>query len=986
LSDRQVNAIQKDSRGLLWVGTKYGLNSFDGYSFKIYTKEQNGLPFNHISTILEDADGILWLIGPSGKTEVALFDPVNKKVISFEGKFGRSGKMKLKDVITDNAKTIYLTPEDEDFVYVYTPSRGLYKKDISAIAPLSYLYRSPSNKLYAISKDSTMLELDTAFHVLNSQKFDIKIKTTVHGPRSNGFIIRESVSHGVPRIFYLRYPFSITEFRDKDLPPRDSTAVDFIFETEIDGITWRQGKLYNKDKELIIDFVKMGYKDVSAGLRGFFYEAGKELWLGNNFGLYMITVNKNKFKNYFTNPAFNEDHLSSFRSLLVLDNKLYGNNEAKGICINDLKTNKDLFISTGKDFGGYTFLQSDNSGNILQGCYYGLNKINILTGKSTPYYANTKLARCWSLCKISNEICIAGTEGGLLYFNAATNTFLPFEKYNQFTELKNAIVISIAKDRTENCYWLCSNSGLYKLDLQKGITGCYSSAMKGEFNLPTENVHAFYQDAEGITWIACAEGLIRIDNKTKQKKIFTRSDGLSDNTIYAVFEDSGNNLWLSSNYGLMCFDKKTFKVKTYLVEDGISNNEFNRISAHKDNTGKFYFGTLNGVTSFDPRDFLASGNEPRSPFVINSFFQFDRDSGKMIDKTAQLLRENKITVEPDDKLFTLDYVLLNYNYAGENLYARRIEGVDDEWIYSKEHSLSISSLPYGEHILHLKAKAVNTLWSEPLDILIRVNKPFYLESWFFISLFVLTSLLIYAVFLIRTQQYRKAQFLLKKEVRRQTATITEQSLELKTSLHQKETLLKEIHHRVKNNLQVISGLLSLQGSDSKSEELKAIMKEGRNRVKSMALIHQMLYQNENLNQVNFQEYLLQLTKEISAGFSKSSSAVEIKINANEIALDVDTAIPLGLIINELVTNALKYAYSEPGGVIEISLEKLEENTFRLVVNDFGKGLPVLFDFEKASSLGLKLVKMLCNQLRAKINFDRSGGTKVEIIFTDTWKK
>ncbi|MBC7862390.1 MAG: hypothetical protein IAF38_05400 [Bacteroidia bacterium] len=829
-----------------------------------------------------------------------------------------------------------------------------------------------------------LIETDSTFKILHSQKFNFKIKIASHGRRSKGFLFWENIYGRSPRTFYLSYPFTITSIKEEELPVHDSSAIDFIMDTEIDSIIWRQGKLFDKNKTLITDFIEKGFKDLSGNLRAVYQEKDNEMWIGNNFGLYKIIINKNKFKNYFTIPQFNEDNQNSFRGLLVFNDRLYANNEAKGMCTNYLATDRTT-CSNEKNFGGFTCIEADGKGNLLQGCFYGLNKINTLNGTATPLRISKKGVRVWCLCKFENENYIAGTEEGLIFFDNKNNSFIPFEKYNQFSQLKTAFIISITKDKTNTIYWICSNAGLFTLDLQKGITACYSSTQKEPYFLPADNFHAVHEDASENLWIASAQGLIKWERKNGNKKIFTRADGLSDNTIYALHEDKRNNLWLSSDYGLMCLNTKTLKVKTYLTEDGISNNEFNRISHYENTNGFFYFGSLNGVTSFDPGDFTEDNSKLTAPFVISSFVQFDRDSGKLIDKTSELLNTREISVQPDDKLFTLDYVLLNYNYAEQNLYAYKIDGVNDDWVYSTEHSLSISSLPYGEHLLHIKVKAVNSLWSDQIDINIKVLKPFYLQAWFFILLVVLMFMIISAVFIIRTRQYRKTQLLLKTEVRKQTATILEQSLALKTSLQQKDTLLREIHHRVKNNLQVISGLLSLQSGDSENEELKAIMKEGRNRVKSMALIHQMLYQNENLNRINFQEYLEQLTKEISAGF-KRDTEVNIKITAPEITFDVDTAIPLGLIINELVTNSLKYAFTDKGGLIEITIEKQEENTFKLTVRDSGKGLPEQFDLSKTKTLGLKLVKMLCTQLRAQVSFTSANGTQAEIIFKDTWKK
>ncbi len=217
--------------------------------------------------------------------------------------------------------------------------------------------------------------------------------------------------------------------------------------------------------------------------------------------------------------------------------------------------------------------------------------------------------------------------------------------------------------------------------------------------------------------------------------------------------------------------------------------------------------------------------------------------------------------------------------------------------------------------------------------------------------------------------------------------LASQKIELQKIAGEKDSLLKEIHHRVKNNLQVISGLLSLQNTEHQSDELKAILKEGQNRVKSMALIHQMLYQNQNLSTIPFQDYLEELSKLIEKSFGAASKKIEVSVNAQNITFDVDTAIPLGLIINELLSNSIKYAFEndDRGGQIDISLNRLENDHYNLTIKDNGKGMSDSFNFETAKSLGLRLVKMLCTQIRAELKIESINGTQIEIKFKDTWK-
>ncbi len=202
------------------------------------------------------------------------------------------------------------------------------------------------------------------------------------------------------------------------------------------------------------------------------------------------------------------------------------------------------------------------------------------------------------------------------------------------------------------------------------------------------------------------------------------------------------------------------------------------------------------------------------------------------------------------------------------------------------------------------------------------------------------------------------------------------------SLKEKDALLREIHHRVKNNLQVISSLLNMQSREAESEEMLGAIQEGQSRVKAMALIHQKLYQTENITEIDFQEYAEDLHSQLSALYKREGLEIENKIDASNLKLDIDTAIPLGLIMNELISNAYKYAFEgATNGKINIGLSRVDEK-IQLEISDDGKGLPENFSIENVASLGLKLVNILTKQLKGTLNFESGSGTKFSILFDD----
>ena len=223
-------------------------------------------------------------------------------------------------------------------------------------------------------------------------------------------------------------------------------------------------------------------------------------------------------------------------------------------------------------------------------------------------------------------------------------------------------------------------------------------------------------------------------------------------------------------------------------------------------------------------------------------------------------------------------------------------------------------------------------------------------------------------------------------IQRNRVKLKKANVTVEKSLEEKELLLKEIHHRVKNNLQVVSSLLDLQSRGIEDEKALSTFMEGQNRVKAMALIHQKLYQNEDLATIDFTEYAQQLLTELATIY-KGAEEVKTVVKSSENAqFDIDTAIPLGLILNELISNAYKYAFNGGEGSLNVSIESLGSGKHQLIVRDSGQGLPADFDLTKAKSLGLRLVRRLSKQLYGSAEYYYEQGSKFIITFTDTLER
>ncbi len=229
----------------------------------------------------------------------------------------------------------------------------------------------------------------------------------------------------------------------------------------------------------------------------------------------------------------------------------------------------------------------------------------------------------------------------------------------------------------------------------------------------------------------------------------------------------------------------------------------------------------------------------------------------------------------------------------------------------------------------------------------------------------------------RTAELTEANRLLSQEVKERTLVQDE----LKRSLHEKEVMLKEIHHRVKNNMQIISSLLNLQSRQITDKQTVDVLDISQNRIKSMALIHEALYRSEDFAHVDFSEYVKKLGKHLIEMNQGEHRGIKLDVSVGKVSLDINKAIPIGLIINELMTNSFKHAFDgQKEKTISVELNATRKGIYRLEVSDNGKGLSEEIDVENPASLGLRLVKELTLQVNGSIHMERKQGTTFRITF------
>ena len=552
-----------------------------------------------------------------------------------------------------------------------------------------------------------------------------------------------------------------------------------------------------------------------------------------------------------------------------------------------------------------------------------------------------------------------GNGTGLVYKNANENVIREFENPKSLKGVKNKQgAIQNMIPRADGKVWFCSWNGLFLFDPETAsVIARYGSDASDEYYLPADIFYYIHQDKEGIYWVGTGDGLIRwkgpkaeqnkaiLSNSDEEYRLFTRSDGLSNDVIYAIFEDDYNRLWMSSDYGIMSLDKKTLDVQAYLPKDGISHQEFNRIAQFQEEDGTIYFGGLNGITAFHPKDFFGNKN-PSPKLLITGLEVFDGIEEKLLDKIKDIQLTQEINFYPNDRFFRLKFVLPTFQDKSQILYAWKIEGVDKNWNYQKENSLQIGMLPYGNHKLRIKGQSGDGGWS-PHELKIKVNvwKPLYLKTWFILTMVGLLLGLIWLFFKERTRVLKKEINKATNQIQRDKQTIATQAEDLRQLDKLKSRFFANVSHELRTPLTLIMGpiksLLKSNKFEIKERNLLVTAKNSsENLLKLVSSLLDLSKVESSKMELNEEPaHLFGLMKPIMASFESYAEIKELDLlfdykMVKTIVVFLDKE-KYKVIINNLLSNALKFTPKK--GKISV-IVKEENHLISIQVTDTGRGV------------------------------------------------
>ena len=1019
IASRDVRDAVMDARGFMWLATNMGLNRYDGSKVLTITKESHGLLSNDILKLSLDSKSnrliMKFYLGDEQNVEkrnsrscCQVIDLNSFKVVPFTEAFPGLPFPEHQVVwaFAHGTDDMVFMRNDPNELWKYSPNQSWQrigqltlwnseKVDYSDLMNSSIiqrnvllLYSNNQQNLPTYRKmgdDFVPLKLEKQGRIISSADGDLFIyhdPSPLHSPLNRnelerGFYIigdenkleRSSKMGELPSI----------SFRDWQIQKSNVAGEYACVNADFGLYLFKDGKFL----EVLDHNQLLQLSDVF--IYSVFHDVQNNYWLCTTVGLIHVFVRERIFSNHFTKSELADADINQVRGIYVDPyGSVEGGEQIYANVWKKIATYPSIEIATGKD--GFSLMPiTKHANDLLFGEYYKLKKGTREINR-TDFVSESSSA--WALFSLNDSLLLRGvsdTIGGIFVINTRTGKSTISKRLTNGIP-NPTIVYRFVKTQKKGIVALAEN-GIFRLDRDYNIIEYWGPNGTQNHHLDISVFYDLHEDKAGVCWIASAgQGLFRwewnvstgIDLPAIEQ--FGISEGLPSMRLYRIEEDDGNHLWISSYNGLIRFDKKSFSVYNFNTADGLSHNEFNRISSFKASDGKMYFGGVNGLNSFDPKKVDELFSKQSYPFQVLNIQRFSDDNDSLVNMLVDWYTLGAITISHADRFLAFDFALLDYAQRPHR-YAYMLEGIDSDWNFIEGGSLRMNQLPYGTYTLHIKAMLENGQWNAiELHIPIVVISPFYMHWEFWLPIILALALAVWLYNYWKTKKLERTNRHLEK-------IVTERTEKLSSALKDRELLLKEIHHRVKNNLQIVTDLLQLQKDEMKDAEQMGYISDGQSRVVSIALIHQNLYQHHDLSSVRFDTFLNSLIQQIVELHNANGRTLSVEHECGDFLLDIDTAIPLGLITNELITNSYKYAYNDENEVkIEVELAELEEGMFKMTFRDFGPGLPEGVDVHLSPSLGMHLINGLAHQLSGDVRYWYDGGSFFEVTFYNSERR
>ena len=818
LSQSSVYCIFQDSRGFLWFGTEDGLNRYDGFDFSIYKNEPdepNSLNYTHIKSIIEDSAGDLWIGTYGGGINHYSFktnrftsfqsEPGNENSLSddfvtsiHEDKRGALwiGTDNGLNLLSPDRKTFkrffnrakmqepmgfrvnFIRSDGEGFLWIGTAS-ALIRFDPQSYEHTTYSSAKPGRvseepvQVLAMLEDSTgrnWIGTDAGIHYFNRETGDLvpeNSNTATATGAANSMILSlhedrtGNIWIGTDGSGLISFDSDAGTFSKFVHNPRDpgslsNNEVYSIF-TDQSDILWigthvglnkhdLNGKrfmhiqhLADNSFSLSDNYVRSIYEDPSA-----------QLWVGTYKGLNRMNPETGEFSQFGHDPT-DPDSLSSDRIMSIIPGQ-----------------------------SGFLYIGTSN----------GLDEMNLRTEKfrhfknslSDPDSLSSNLVRAVLMTR--DGTLWVGTEEGL---NRRAEGQSGFKRYthgpgNQ-SGLSSDYIYSLCEDQ-DGILWIGTLNGLNSLNPQTEAIVRFTAEGPADRTLSSNEILTIHEDKSGLLWLGTAGGLNKYDRKSGVFQYYTERNGLPNNLVYAIEEDEHGNLWLSTNRGICRFDPASETCKNFDVRDGLQSNEFNTNSSFNNQIGMMFFGGINGLNAFIPKNIL---DNPHPPEIAFTSFQINnRRLSVGEERKGRIILEQSITSSEEVALphtvnnFAIEFAALHFASPEKNRYSYLMERFDSDWNdVGNRRFAYYTNLQPGRYVFRVKASNNDGLWNEEgISLRIRIIPPFWDVLWFKLLLMLAAAGLLFVFIRARTATIRRRNIQLAERVAERTGELNTSNMDL----------------------------------------------------------------------------------------------------------------------------------------------------------------------------------------------------------------
>lgn len=1045
LSSNSVLSILQDKKGFLWVGTEFGLNRYDGHSFRIY--QPPSIPSNVVTSICEDKNENLWI----GTADSGLL-----KYIPEEDKFISVKIDNLKKTDGSFLYILYLTEDKEANLWIATPD-VLVKFDTKTNLAFSYfegnyvpylcldrennfwVITSPKEKFILVNFDPKTGETLKTIPIEGLLKAEYS--SLAYQPNGNLYVATPNglyIIDTTSKEILSHYP-DLTDDFDKSLGYatclyffNDNTLWIGTYNGGVAELNLHTRQITNykhnpRDPESLIgNHISTIYKDRS----GVF-------WIGDKvYGLNKLSPYKNFFRIYRHNP-FDDNSLS--------------NNYIRGI-FEDSKG----FLWVATQFGGlnkinrrndqitrYQYKQESNFslpdavwavyedskgvlwvGTSPNGLYtYDYNKDILIKSKLLPSLVRETHVNVIYEDSLGN--LLVGTSDGLYKISPnRESTVILYNRYDPDTkDLQVGFDIqSIFEDSRKNI-WVGTNDGILKFNLNN-----YQDYVIYRKELPSEKsnniyINSFLEDSEGTIWVASKGlGLLNFNPKTNQFNLINQRNNLIHINTYGILLDEQGAFWVSTDNGLTRYNPKTNSFETFGITDGLQGKEFNRRAFFKNSLGELFFGGVNGLNSFFPNQINKNTNPP--PVFITNVTA----SGKSLLIPTD--SNSSLELRYIDNTLTFAFAALDFNAPENNLYAYKLSDFDKDWVQVRNKGdVTYTNLAPGKYTFFVKGTNNHQVWGlKTIELAITIFPPPWQTTWaYFIYLLLIISSIVFTVRYyknkvnIQTERLRaeKAEIearALERENQQRIETETQiklKNIELEEA-NQKLKQLDEIKakftamlvHDLKSPLTVVNATLEMLSENKSNNDKNTFLQTSKKNVqKIVSMVNEVLefYQASseemkfNFEPVNLVEIIVNCVE--AAKISATSKDISFKISVkDEVKLISADSNKLDRVFNNLFSNAIKFTPKNGQIFIEIYTRFEAEkdlSTLCISIVDTGEGiasedLPYVFEpYRQAKSskkkagvgLGLATVKSIVEAHNGSIFVESELGKRTSFTVT-----